>query len=155
MEQSFYNEVDKHFTGNTREAVINLTKFIAFQFSKPVNPDNDRDYIFSAFFANKLLNELDNGTIEGIYYPSVKEKLSFENIALKADVFDKYYKLEEVKDSIVIKDLSDGGGGLLQYGLTDCKEFDYEKNEILWSDNIMQPKERIDFYTKEFKLELN
>ncbi len=155
MQQSFYKEINKNFKGNNREAVINLTKFIAFQFSKPVNPENDRDYIFSAFFANKLLNELDDGTIEGIYYPSVKEKLSFENVALKAEIFDKYYKLDEVKDSIVFKDPSDGGGGLLQYGLTDCKEFDFEKNEILWSDNIMQPQERIDFYLNEFKLDLN
>jgi hypothetical protein len=155
MQQSFYQEINKNFKGNNREAVINLTKFIAFQFSKPVNPENDRDYIFSAFFANKLLNELDGGTIEGIYYPSVKEKLSFENIALKAEIFDKHYILDEVKDSIVFKDPSDGGGGLLQYGLTDCKEFDFDKKEILWSDNIMQPQKRIDYYTKEFKLDLN
>ncbi|WP_370402898.1 hypothetical protein, partial [Tenacibaculum dicentrarchi] len=152
MEQSFYEDVNKNFKGKTKEAVINLTKFIAFHFSKNVNPDNDRDYIFSAFFANKLLNELDGGTIEGILYPSVKEKLSFENVALKADVFDKYFEIDEVSESIVVKDPSDGGGGLLQYGLSHCKDFN--NKEILWSTEINQPKERMDFYNKEFELDL-
>ena len=155
MKQGFYQEVNENFKGNTREAVINLTKFIAFHFSKPVNPENDRDYLFSAFFANRLLNELDDGTIEGIYYPSVKEKLSFENLALKADTFDKHYLLDEVKESIVIKDPSDGGGGFLQFGTTGCKEFKYDEKKILWSSKIKQPKERIDFYTKAFKLDLS
>jgi hypothetical protein len=153
MQQSFYENLDKNFKGNTREAVISLTKFIAVHFSRFVNPDNDRNYIFSAFFANKLLNELDGGTIEGILYPSVKEKLSFENVALKANVFDKHFEIDEVSESIVVKDPSDGGGGLLQYGLSHCKDFD--DTEILWSDEINQPKERIDFYTKEFELDLS
>lgn len=96
LEREFYKEVDKKFSGNFREAVINLSNFIAFHFSNEVDPQNDRDYLFSAFFANKLLNELDGGTIEGILYPSVKSNLSFENVALKPEIFDKYYILSEV-----------------------------------------------------------
>jgi hypothetical protein len=154
LEQDFHKEVNDHFTGNTRKAVINLTKFIAFQFSKPVNPNNHRDYLFSAFFSNKLLNEYDDGTIEGILYPSVKEKLSFENVALKADVFDEHFVLDKVKESIVVKDPSDGEGGLIELGLTDSTQFNYDKKEILWSDRIMQSKDEMNFYTKVFDLDL-
>jgi hypothetical protein len=155
LEQDFYKEVNKNYSENFREAVINLSKFIAFHFSKNVNSENDRDYIFSAFFADKLLNELDGGSIEGLVYPSVKERLSFENVALKPEIFDQHFLLYEVHESVVVKDPSDGGGGLLMKGITDCKQFDYENKLILWGNNIMQPPQDMQYYKEKFNLDLS
>ncbi|PKB00404.1 RES domain-containing protein [Flavobacteriaceae bacterium MAR_2009_75] len=154
LTQDFHNIIDKQYSGNMKEAVLNVSKFIAYQFGKIVNSKNHLNYIFSAFFSDKILNEFDNGSIEGILYPSVKEKLSFENIALKPDVFDKNFILDEVRETIVIKDPSDGGGGLMQLGISNSKDFDFDKKEILWSDTINQPKERMDFYKEAFELDL-
>jgi len=156
LSANFYKIVERNFHNeNEKKAVIALSEFIAFHFSKDVNPSNDKDYLFSAYFANRLLNELDGGTIEGIVYPSVKERLSFENVALKPEVFDKYYILEEVHESYVIKDPSDGGGGLLMNGINDCKEFDFAEGKILWSETVMQPKEEFDYFRNIFKIDLD
>lgn len=154
LEKKFYELVNKNFEENDRLAVINLTKFIAYHFSKPVNPENDKDYLFSAYFAHKLLNELDNGTIEGILYPSVKEHLSFENVALKADVFEKYYYLFEVHESIIIKDPSDGDGGILMRGTSLCSKFDYENKEILWDKETMLTNKELEYFQNQFGIDL-
>lgn len=154
LENDFYKIVNKNFEGNEKEAVINLSNFIAYHFSKHVDPENDKDYLFSAYFANKLLNELDNGTIEGILYPSVKEHLSFENVVLKPNVFEKYYFLAEVHESIITKDPSDGGGGLIMRGTGMCTDFNYRTKEILWNSKTMLNNEEMKFYQDKFEVDL-
>lgn len=155
LTQDFNRIIDQQYSDNMKEAIVNLSKFVAYQFGKTVNSKNHLNYIFSAFFSDKILNEFENGTIEGILYPSVKERLSFENIALKPNVFDDNFILEEVHESIVVKDPSDGGGGLIQLGISDCKDFDYNKKEILWSNKITQPEDRMKFYKEVFELDLS
>lgn len=153
FEKNFFDEVIK-FPEDEREAVIELSKFIAHYFSKAVNIDNDKDYLYSAYFADKILNELDNGTIEGIYYPSVKSSLSFENIALKTSVFDEYFVLDEVDESVIFADPSNGRGGLLMRGITSSKEFDLENGKILWKDSLLYDQELKALIDK-YKLDLN
>ena len=154
LEQDFFELVKRDFPENLQEVVVNLSKFIAFHFSKFVHHKRNKDYLFSAFFANKILNEFNNGTIEGIMYPSIKSHLSFENVAIKTAVFDKYYDLLEVHESVVKKDPSDGDKGYLMSGINDCKEFDFENDKILWNDSIRQPKDQIDFYKEHFGLDV-
>ncbi len=154
LEKDFLKLVKNNFLENLQEVVINLSKFIAYHFSKFVHHKKNKDYIFSAYFANEILNEFDNGSIEGIMYPSIKSHLSFENIAIKTDIFDKYYELSEVYESVVIKDPSDGGKGYGMSGINDCKKFDFKNDIILWNNNIHQPKNRMDFYKKHFDLDI-
>lgn len=139
--ENYFHEEVKKFSDDEREAVIELSCFIAHYFSKTVNTNNDKDYLYSAYFADKILNELENGTIEGIYYPSVKSSLSFENIALKTSVFDEFFVLEEVDESVVFKDRSDGSGGLMMRGITSSKEFNFEEGKILWQDSLLYDSE--------------
>lgn len=150
LESKFYEIVNNQFTECYRDAVIELSKFIAYHFSKTVNPCNDKDYIFSAYFADKLMNELDNGSIEGIYYPSVKSNLSFENVALKTSVFDKHYFLYEVQESIVT---GISKNGMMRYGITESKKFDNEKETILWKETLLQ-KEELEYFEKTYNLDL-
>jgi hypothetical protein len=122
----------KEYPKFEQEKIDVLVQFIADAFTKIVNPNNHYDYIFSSYFSNKIFNDFENGTIEAIYYPSVKERLSFENLAIKPDVFDKKYELIEVKDSVCQVDVTNGRGGYFFQGLSDCKSFDYASGKILW-----------------------
>lgn len=150
----YVRELNK-FPRHAKIQVDNLVQFIADAFSKRVSPNNHLDYIFSAYFSNKIFNEFEKGQIEAIYYPSVQDSLSFENIAIKPDVFDKKYELTEVKDSIVIVDPSNGRGGYLMDGLSECKTFDYASEKILWDMNkLHQPREKIFEHKLNYGLDL-
>lgn len=91
----------------------------------------------------EIFNQFEDGKIEAIYYPSVKERLSFENLAIKPEVFDTKYELIEVKDSVIRMDTSKGEGGYIMDGLSVCKSFDYAAGKILWDNKVDQSKERI------------
>lgn len=154
LEKEFDKVIKRDFSKEVQEPVINLSKFIASHFSKYVNYKNNKDYLFSAYFANKIMNELDGGTIDGIVYPSVQSHLSFDNVVLKTNIFDANYELSNVHESIIIKDPSSGGKGYLMDGINDCKEFDFEKGKILWNDSIYQSKGKIDFYKTNFGIDI-
>lgn len=154
LEQEFNKVLRRDFPQEMYEPVIYLSKFIAYHFSKFVHHKRNKDYLFSAYFSNKILNELENGTIDGIVYPSVQSHLSFENVVLKTNVFDENYELSEVRESVITKDPSDGGKGYLMDGINDCREFDYDNDKILWNGDIRQPKEKMNFYRERFKVDV-
>lgn len=131
---------------NMRILIDMLVQFIADSFSKRVRSTNSLDYLFSAFFSDKIFNNLENREIEAIYYPSVKQKLSFENIAIKPEAFDLKYNLVEVRDG-VINTVPRISGGYMEQGLSDCKEFDYASGKILWDSNKLftMPGQLLDF----------
>lgn len=144
-----------NYPPNLKKQIVQLTQFIADTFSKRITSNNHLDYIFSAYFASKILNEFEYGTIEAIYYPSVQDKLSFENIAIKPQSFDDKYELVEVRESVVFSDPSSGYGGYVMKSLSDCKSFDYTSGKILWQkDKFSQPKEILKMLIKDYKLNL-
>lgn len=129
----FEQELKKTYSDpDIREFIIELNKFISEQFSKPINSGNHRDYIFSSFFSSKILNEMENGSIEAIHYPSVKEDLSLDNLAIKPDVFDKYFQLIEVSESIVQSTPTSRSSGHVLHATGDTKKFDYSSDKIIW-----------------------
>ena len=145
--EEMYNEKIKMYPENVREQIDALVQFVADAFTKYVHPSNHLDYIFSSYFADKIFNNFENGKIEAIYYPSVKEKLSFENVAIKPDVFERKYYLHKVKDSVITQDLYHSSGTFMS-GLSDCTSFDLASGRILWNpDKIHQPEEML----KDFK----
>lgn len=135
-----------------RAQIDDLVQFIADAFTKRIKAGQHLDYIFSAYFSNKILYELENGSIDAIYYPSVKDGLTFENLAIKPHVFDKTYYLAEVFEDFVVQDLESGAGGYLFNGISDCKSFDYGSGKILWDkEKIYQP----DSFMKHIKIAHN
>ncbi|MAC94719.1 MAG: hypothetical protein CMC96_04380 [Flavobacteriales bacterium] len=150
-----FEKLIKDYPTNIKEQILELSKFIADSFSKRITSNNHLDYVFSAYFSSKIFNEFENGSVEAIYYPSVQDKLSFENIAIKPTAFDKKYELVEVKESVITVDPSNGRGGYLMDGLTECKSFDYSSGKILWDkEKIFQPKERLEQLKRDFNLKL-
>lgn len=138
------------FPQTIQSQIDTLVQFIADAYTKDVKQSNHLDYIFSAYFSNKILHQFENGAIDAVYYPSVKDKLTFENIAIKPDVFDRKYYLAEVKENFVVQDLSSGKGGHFAHGISDCKSFDYTSGKILWDKSkVYQPDDfmrQIKFY---------
>ena len=152
---NLYRHAIKDYPENLRLQIDALVQFIADAFTKEVNTDNDLDYIFSAYFANKMLYDFEEGTIEGIYYPSVKERLSFENVAVKPEVFDRKYELVNVKDSVVVVDPSYGTNTYGMEGLGECKSFDYVNGGIFWDmSKTNQTQERINEHKLNFGIDL-
>ncbi|MEX2409847.1 MAG: hypothetical protein WD607_00510 [Candidatus Paceibacterota bacterium] len=119
----------------TREFIIELNKFISEQFSKPITTGNHRDYIFSSFFASKIFNEMEDGTIDAIHYPSVKEDLSLDNIAIKPSVFNANFVLSEVEESYVYGIPTKQSSGYILNGTGKTKNFDHSSGKINWNSN--------------------
>ncbi len=151
-----YQKTFGAYPPNLTKKIDMLIQFITDEFTREVT-DNHFDYLFSAYFSNKIFTELEAGTIEAIHYPSVKEKLSFNNLAIKADAFDKKYKLIQVSDSVVVKDKNQIGG-YITHGLGECELFEFETNQVLWdlsSRKITQPFEVLNNLKDKYKIELN
>jgi hypothetical protein len=75
---------------------------IARHFGKYVEKDKNINYIFSAHFANKIFHEIYDGKIEAIIYPSVQDSGATSNIALKPDIFNEKYEIDEITESLVV-----------------------------------------------------
>lgn len=86
----------------TQQNIDLFVNFLSDCFSKDVDSNNHYDYFLSSFYANRLFNFLQNGEIDCILFPSVQDELIAINIAMKHDVFDKYYELEKVEEKSVI-----------------------------------------------------
>lgn len=130
-----YEKATHHFPRRLKIATDHLTQFVADAFSKIITPGNNLDYIFSAYFSNKIFNDINNGILDAIYYPSVKQRLSFENLAIKPQVFDKIYTLVKVKELIVQMAPSYKANGYMSLGISECNKFDYDAGKILWDDS--------------------
>lgn len=146
----------KEYPPYLQQKIDALLQFVTDEFTKKVNSQNHFDYIFSAFFSNKIFNEFENGNIEAIYYPSVQAKLSFENLAIKAEAFETKYLLAEVHESIVIGDPSNGKRGYMMEGISDCNSFDYTTGKIFWENGkFYQSDEHIHEIKKAFNVDFN
>ncbi|MCT4135548.1 RES domain-containing protein [Elizabethkingia anophelis] len=104
-----------------------LIQFICDCFSKEVNDLNHFDYFLSAHYANQIFTTLQNGEIDAILYPSVRQSLELTNIAMKPAVFKANYVLESVEESKLVR-FSNNGWQL--EGTGDSKKF--ENGNILW-----------------------
>jgi len=112
-----------------------IVDFVAQEFSRRLPPGNHLDYVFTGYFANKILNEFFDGSIDAIYYPSVKGNLSFFNIAIKPEAFDRCYELVEVSDAIVTSIPQSAKPGYISAELGTSKAFDFSGGKIFWPEN--------------------
>jgi len=141
-----YNKIylnkTKDYPTHFRQQMDDLIQFIADGFTREVKPANHLDYIFSAYFSNKILNEFENGTIDAIYYPSVQDGLNSENLAIKPKVFDQMYALSEVHDQVLTNTPETGFRGYFGEGFDRCKKFDVESDGIIWDPNANMDNEQ-------------
>lgn len=111
------------------EQIDVLLQFIADCFAKDVDYGNSYDYALSAFYANKILNDFEGGTIEALVYPSVADKLDFSNLAIKPSIIDEHFELSEVTEGILVGSPKNSGGYSIE-GSGWSKKFD--QGNIIW-----------------------
>lgn len=143
-----------NYPPNIQQQIYMLNEFMADEFTKSITTGNDKDYLFSAYFADKILNRYNNGEVEAMYYPSVPSKLSFENLAIKPEVFDTKYKLVRVHESVVDMDYTSSAGGTMMLRIGEATKFNDDTGEIVWNDVVRQPEEQMDYIIKEYGYEL-
>lgn len=125
-----------------RDVFKEVLKFVAEEFMKPVNRENNQNYLFSSLVSSRFLQrgKDSNGfQIESISYPSTKRDCEVTNIAiLNSLVFEKL-ELESVKIMTVGETNYDinnkGTDDLIKISplVTEVERFDFDNNRIYWN----------------------
>jgi hypothetical protein len=153
--ESDYKKLSKNYPENVFQLIDLTNEFVADEFEKKVDRAYSDNYLFSAFFTNEILYNFwrDEGEpIDAILYPSVASKRSFNNIAIKPEVFDNLYELHNVKESIVVSRPTVKYKGYVLDGLSESNSIDFKRGEIIWKSSFYQPKEKMDFFIKKYNL---
>ncbi len=128
--QILSNKMISQYDDNTKKQIQIILQFIADAFSKEVQNGNHYDYFLSSHYANRLLYEFENGEIDAILYPSVRQSLTLSNIALKEEIFEKYYEIEKVEESKIVSKPTIGKNGWMMEGTGYSNKF--ENAKVIW-----------------------
>ena len=96
-----YKTVLASLQKNTREVVENFYELIIKSFTKQVDVNNKKGYLFSALISDLLLSN-EELKIDAIYYPSAKNNGSTMNIAVKPNIIDTRFEITKIAEAIVI-----------------------------------------------------
>jgi len=107
-----------------------ILQFVADCFSKEIEEGNHFDYFLSSHYANRLFWELQDGEIDAILYPSVRQSLTLTNIAMKPTVFDENYEVELVEESTITQIPSKTAPGWSMNGIGYATTI--ENGNIVW-----------------------
>lgn len=147
-----YKTIIKDLPPNKMEANFLVLKFITNEFSKVVDRNYSNNYIVSAFISHLLFNEFEK-PVDAVIYPSVQDGLASENIAVRADSFDKLYELEKVQESVVAN-VPALGGGFFSQVIGEAVQINHLTGEITWKD--IDPSDlRLAQLQKQFNLDLS
>lgn len=128
--QMLSNKMLRQYDDNVRTQIEIILQFIADAFSKRTEDGNNFDYYLSAHYANRLLYEFENGELDGILYPSVRQSLTLSNIALKPEIFEEHFELEKVEESIITSRPNKDSKGWTMKGTGYSTNF--KDGKILW-----------------------
>jgi len=118
---------------NNRAVVEAVNAFIIKAFTRSVNPENRQGYIMSALISEYFYT-LAEDPVDAIYYPSVANKGSSMNIAIKPEVVDELFDLIEVNEDIVTIDPSNLSGGWFVFNTGTCNNFNNESLKLNWTN---------------------
>jgi hypothetical protein len=85
-----------------------LHQFYSNCFAREIDSKDNQGYLITALLADKILNKYKNGIVDAILYPSTKEDLRTENIAIKKESFDAKYQLSETTEKRLLKIANNG-----------------------------------------------
>lgn len=108
--QSYNMELSK-LNNVKRTAIETIYGLISYFFTRKV--ENNIEYLFSSYFANKFLNSSIQ-KIEAIFYPSVENNLSTQNIAILTEIFDLKFDFVEAREMLVLSGDENKGGWISQ-----------------------------------------
>lgn len=126
----------------TKAIIVEIQKFIAEEFMKPVDRDKNQNYLFSSIIGSRFLqNEKDsNGfQIESISYPSTRRDCEVTNIAIRNSLVLEKLELVSAKIMTLVEtnyDLDNKNrDDLIKISslVTESERFDFENNRIHWN----------------------
>ena len=138
---------------NNRAVVEEAYAFMVKAFIRPVNPENRQGYIMSALISNLFLNDAEE-PVDAIYYPSVPNRGSAMNIAIKPEAVDELFDMTEAIESVVSVDPAQGAGGWLNICTGHCKEYDKESLGLRWINTPFPAGHEVYDLIKEFNIKL-
>jgi hypothetical protein len=94
-----YSEQLLKLNNVNRTAIEVIYGLISYFFTRKV--ENNVEYIFSSYFANKFLNSSIQ-KIEAIFYPSVENNLLTQNIAILPEIFDLKFDFIQAREMLVL-----------------------------------------------------
>jgi len=103
LRNEFHRYIQK-YPKELQEIIITDNLLLAFYFGREVDRNKHHNYIYSAHYADKILNSYFDGKIDAIIYPSVQDSTNSPNIAIKPDVFNEKYEIEEINEFLVVTD---------------------------------------------------
>lgn len=130
LKNEFKNGLQK-YSAERQKIIFQNHCLIAKHFGKYVEKGKDINYIFSAHFADKIFHEIHDGKIEAIIYPSVQDSGTTSNIAIKPDVFNEKYEIDEICESVVY---SNNGYSLFLKAIKSTQKVDSD-GKIIWKLN--------------------
>lgn len=98
----FIKELQK-FPTPVSNLYLELHHFYSQCFAREIKSNDNQGYLITALLADKILNKYKDGVVDAILYPSTKEDLRTENIAIKKESFDSKYQLSETIEKRLLK----------------------------------------------------
>ncbi len=120
----------KRFPPEISKLIYEIHAFYANCFAREIKTNNNQGYIYTALLADKIFNHYEGGIVDAILYPSTKEDLRTENIAIKKDSFDNKYRLFKTTEKRLI-DFSQNGDKYVFELLGESQKIVGDK--ILWN----------------------
>lgn len=105
LKNRFYEYIQRYSTIE-QEIIINDNLLLSYYFSRKIDRSKHQNYIYSAHFADKILNSTINKEgkkIDAIIYPSVQDTTESPNIAIKPDFFNEKYEIEEITEYLTVQ----------------------------------------------------
>ena len=137
-----YNKQLLKLNNVNRTAIETIYGLISYFFTRKVN--DNIEYIFSSYFANKFLNSSIQ-KIEAIYYPSVENNLLTQNIAISPEIFDLKFDFIQAREMLVLS-CDKNKGGWISQELSIAENTDNDL--LIWEtklDNISITKLKAEF----------
>ena len=124
----FIKELQK-FPTSVSNLYLELHQFYSQCFAREINSNDNQGYLITALLADKILNKYKDGIVDAILYPSTKEDLRTENIAIKKESFDSKYQLSETIEKRLLE-ISQNGAKYVFERLGESLKID--ENKIKW-----------------------
>lgn len=144
----------QQLTPNTKDVVVAVYAFIIKAFTRKVNPSNRQGYLFSALLADLFFN-LPNNPVDAIYYPSVPNKGSAMNIAIKPDIVDKALTMIEAKEGVVQIDPSKGADIWFSFITGISTSYNKDTLKLDWVNQYIPSDDPINKVIRDHKVDIS
>jgi hypothetical protein len=130
----FQNQIEK-LDSRTADTIFKIYSLITYFFIRPVKPESKIEYIFSAYFANRIFETPNIPKVEAILYPSVPTKYVSCNLAILPEAFDDKFDFVKAEEhQIIYKSFNKNQWGAEKRAET----IKVEDNRLIWREELVK-----------------